>query len=53
MADSRFLGISSCRPQDFTVRIIRLRQKCKEIDPHSFMFITNTSEIIGKGFRSD
>ena len=32
---------------------VRLRQKCKEIDPHSFMFITNTSEIIGKGFRSD
>lgn len=32
---------------------VRLRQKCKEVDPHSFMFITNTSEIIGKGFRSD
>lgn len=32
---------------------VRLRQKCKQIDPHSFMFITNTSEIIGKGFRSD
>lgn len=31
---------------------VRLRQKCKEIDPHSFVFITNTSEIIGKGFRS-
>lgn len=32
---------------------VRLRQKCKALDPHSFMFITNTSEIIGKGFRSD
>lgn len=32
---------------------IKLRQKSKEIDPHSFMFITNTSEIIGKGFRSE
>ena len=32
---------------------VRLRQKCKEVDPHSFMFITNTSEIIGKGFRAD
>ncbi len=32
---------------------VRLRQKCKEIDPHSFMFITNTSEIIGKGFRAE
>lgn len=31
---------------------VRLRQKSKEVDPHSFMFITNTSEIIGKGFRS-
>ena len=31
---------------------VRLRQKCKQIDPHSFMFITNTSEIIGKGFRA-
>lgn len=31
---------------------IRLRQRCKAIDPKSFMFITNTSEIIGKGFRS-
>ena len=31
---------------------VRLRQKCKQIDPHSFMFITNTSEIIGKGFHS-
>lgn len=31
---------------------VKLRQRSKEIDPHSFMFITNTSEIIGKGFRS-
>lgn len=31
----------------------RLRQKCKQIDPHAFMFITNTSEIIGKGFRAE
>ncbi len=31
---------------------VKLLQKSKEIDPHSFMFITNTSEIIGKGFRS-
>lgn len=31
---------------------VRLRRKTKEIDPHSFLFITNTSEIIGKGFRS-
>ncbi len=31
---------------------VKLRQRSKEIDPHSFMFITNTSEIIGKGFRT-
>ena len=31
---------------------IRLRQRCKQIAPHCFMFITNTSEIIGKGFTS-
>lgn len=31
---------------------VRLRRKLKEIDPKAFLFITNTSEIIGKGFRS-
>ena len=31
---------------------VHLRQRCKKIDPQCFMFITNTSEIIGKGFRS-
>ena len=31
---------------------IRLRQRCKQIDPHCFMFITNTSEIISNGFTS-
>ena len=30
---------------------IRLRRKVKEIDPHSFIIITKTSEIMGKGFR--
>ncbi len=30
---------------------IRLRQRIKEIDPHSFIVITTTSEIIGRGFR--
>lgn len=28
-----------------------LKKKVKEIDPQAFTFITNTSEIIGKGFR--
>lgn len=31
---------------------VHLRQKCKQLDPKCFMFITNTSEIIGKGFRT-
>ncbi len=32
---------------------IRLRKKVKEIDPHSFIIITKTSEIMGKGFRDN
>lgn len=31
---------------------VRLRQHIKSVDPKAFMFITNTSEIIGKGFRT-
>lgn len=31
---------------------IRLRKEIKEIDPHAFVVITTTSEIIGRGFRS-
>ncbi len=31
---------------------IKLRNKVKEIDPHSFIIITTSSEIIGRGFRS-
>lgn len=30
---------------------VKLRRKIKEIDPHSFIIITKTSEIMGKGFR--
>lgn len=30
---------------------IRLRKMIKAIDPHSFIIITTTSEIIGRGFR--
>ncbi len=32
---------------------IRLRKKVKEIDPNSFIIITKTSEIMGKGFRDN
>jgi len=31
---------------------IRLRRRIREIDPHAFVIITTTSEIVGKGFRS-
>jgi uncharacterized membrane-anchored protein YitT (DUF2179 family) len=30
---------------------VRLKNKVREIDPQSFIMITNSSEIIGKGFR--
>lgn len=30
---------------------IHLRKYIKQHDPHAFIFITNTSEIIGRGFR--
>ena len=32
---------------------IRLRQFVESIDPHSFIIITKTSEILGKGFRDN
>ena len=31
---------------------VRLRNHIKEIEPHAFILISNTSEIIGKGFHS-
>jgi uncharacterized membrane-anchored protein YitT (DUF2179 family) len=31
---------------------IKLRKKVKEIDPHAFIIVTTSSEIIGRGFRS-
>ncbi len=31
---------------------VKLRSKIKEIDPHAFIIITTSSEIIGRGFRS-
>ncbi|MBQ6894699.1 MAG: YitT family protein [Clostridia bacterium] len=31
---------------------VRLRNKIKLIDPHAFIIITTSSEIIGRGFRS-
>ena len=34
------------------IEAIRLRSKIREIDPHAFIIITTSSEIIGRGFRS-
>lgn len=34
------------------VEAIKLRNRIKEIDPHAFIIITTSSEIIGRGFRS-
>ena len=34
------------------VEAIKLRNRIKEIDPHAFIIITPSSEIIGRGFRS-
>lgn len=34
------------------IEAVRLRRYIKEIDPHSFIIITTSSEIIGRGFRT-
>ena len=34
------------------IEAVRLRSRIKEIDPHAFIIITTSSEIIGRGFRS-
>lgn len=39
--------ITVCRRSE----ALKLRMKVKEIDPHAFIVITKTSEIMGKGFR--
>jgi uncharacterized membrane-anchored protein YitT (DUF2179 family) len=30
---------------------LMLRKYVRQVDPHAFLLIMNTSEIIGKGFR--
>lgn len=42
------LVLVACRRSEAVI----LRRKIKEFDKNAFMFITNTSEIIGKGFRA-
>ena len=46
--ENRKVILVACRRSE----AVRLRQYIKTVDPKAFMFITNTSEIIGKGFRT-
>lgn len=46
--EDRKVILVACRRSE----AVRLRQYIKTVDPKAFMFITNTSEIIGKGFRT-
>ena len=34
------------------IEAVRLRSRIREIDPHAFIIITTSSEIIGRGFRA-
>ena len=47
--DGRSVIMTVCRRSE----AIRLRKTVNEIDPHAFIIITKTSEILGKGFRDN
>ncbi|MBQ8584308.1 MAG: YitT family protein [Clostridia bacterium] len=47
--DGRTVIMTVCRRSE----AIKLRKTIKDIDPHAFMIITKTSEILGKGFRDN
>lgn len=46
--DGRTMIHTVCR----RIEAIRLQKRVREIDPHSFMIVTSSSEIIGRGFRN-
>ena len=46
--EDRYVLLTVCKRIEGT----RLRKFCKEVDPHAFLIVSNTSEIIGKGFRA-
>ncbi len=46
--DEKVMNHTVCK----RIEAIKLRNKIKEIDPHAFIIITTSSEIIGRGFRS-
>ena len=47
--EGRTVVMTVCRKSE----AIRLRREVNKIDPHAFMIITKTSEIMGRGFRDD
>ena len=47
--DGRAVIMTVCRRSE----AIKLRKRVNEIDAHSFIIITKTSEILGKGFRDN
>ncbi len=47
--DGRTVIMTVCRRSE----AIRLRHEVDRIDPHAFIIITKTSEIMGKGFRDN
>ncbi len=47
--DNKSIIITVCKRSE----ALRLRKKVKEIDPMSFIIITKTSEIMGKGFKDN
>ncbi len=47
--EAKQIIITVCRRTE----ALKLRKRVKEIDPHSFIIITKTSEIMGKGFRDN
>ena len=46
--EARFMIHTVCR----RIEAIKLRARIRELDPHAFMIITTSSEIIGRGFRN-
>lgn len=47
--DDRTVIVTVCRRSE----AIKLRRRVLSIDPHAFIIITKTSEIMGKGFRDN
>jgi uncharacterized membrane-anchored protein YitT (DUF2179 family) len=46
--EDRKLVFTACRRGE----ALALKNEVRKIDQHAFIFISNTSEVIGKGFRT-